>query len=141
MNIIYVTNNDIIDLTNDNINVFINTDVIDLTNDYIIDLTNDKFIFETFNQVSKRMAFYAGVWKNGKFTIPLKDAIEYGKKLPFAIEFECLKIDCGISMSKKLTPFVVNELINEALQIKYNNVNFNVNLKYNLILLYKKYNF
>jgi hypothetical protein len=96
------------------------SNIIDLTvyDDSIIidDNTNDIEIYNKFTQMSQRMAFYAGIWKikTKKFTISLQDAIEYGKNLPLAIELEGIKIESGNGVARRLTPQVVNELIDDA---------------------------
>ncbi len=73
---------------------------------------NDLSIFESYTQMTQRMAFYAGIWnpKTKKFTISLDDAIEYGKKLPIAIELEYIRIENG-NLPRKLTLKIVNELL------------------------------
>ena len=55
------------------------------------------------------MAFYAGVWKNQRFVIPLTEARVYGEAVPAAIASEQERIGRG-GMPRKLTPEVVREI-------------------------------
>jgi hypothetical protein len=71
-----------------------------------------KEIWLTFTQMAQRMAFYAGVYKRGRFTIPLHEAREYGRQLPAAIGREHLHIEGG-AMPRLLTPEVVRALVAE----------------------------
>lgn len=84
---------------------------IDIDNNINID-DNDLKIFNNYSQMTKRMAFYAGIWnvRKKKFTIPLNKAIEYGKKTPIAMEYEYIRMDNGHS-ARRLTLDVINELL------------------------------
>ncbi len=71
-----------------------------------------KAIWQGFSQMAQRMAFYAGAWKRGRFTIPLEEARDYGKFLPASIEREHLRIEEG-ALPRKLTPELVRALAAE----------------------------
>ena len=49
---------------------------------------NEADLFQSFPTETKRMAFYAGLWRHGQFTVSLEDAQEYGRLLPQAMEVE-----------------------------------------------------
>ncbi len=73
---------------------------------------NDLIIFNTYSNLTKRMAFYANIWnaKQQKFMIPLDKAIEYGQKLPIALKYEYIRIDNG-NIPRKLTLTVIDNLL------------------------------
>lgn len=66
----------------------------------------DSIIFNTFDILAKRAAFYAGVWRNGKFTVSVEDAIEYRDNFPYVYKVECARIDAG-GIPRKITMEVI----------------------------------
>ena len=67
-------------------------------------------LFEALPQMSQRMAFYAGTWRKGDWTIPLDTAKIYSALLPTAIGLEADRMSGGAE-PRRLTPGVVVVLI------------------------------
>ncbi len=62
--------------------------------------------------VQRKIAWHAGMWRAGRWTMPLPDAREYVEALPLAIVREHAHIDAGaLPPYPKLTRSYVMELV------------------------------
>ena len=69
-------------------------------------------IFNALRSNERAMAFYAGVWRKGRWQIPLEEAKSYAESLPEAIAREHDRIEAGARPPfPKLTAKYVKELV------------------------------
>ena len=60
-----------------------------------LEVNSDQELFRSFAVAVQRMAFYAGILQQNRFTIPLEDAQEYAHLLPQVLEVERRRLDSG----------------------------------------------
>ena len=77
------------------------------------DLHHHRRVFRDMPQPAQRAAFYAGIWKDGKFTVPLRDAVFYRDNFVAAQGVEHERLLQG-HLPRKLTLQLVAELAARA---------------------------
>ena len=77
------------------------------------DLHRHQRVFRDMSQVAQRAAFYAGIWKDGRFTVPLRDAVLYKDNFVAAQAVEHERLQQG-HLPRKLTLQIVAELAAQA---------------------------
>ena len=82
-------------------------------NDAAKDLHHHRRVFRDMPQPAQRAAFYAGIWKDGQFTVPLHDAVFYRDNFVAAQGVEHERLLQG-HLPRKLTLQLVAELAARA---------------------------
>ena len=85
----------------------------DITDDAAKDLHRHQHVFRDMSQTAQRAAFYAGIWKDGRFTVPLRDAAPYKNNFLAAQAVEHERLQQG-HLPRKLTLQIVVELAAQA---------------------------
>ena len=83
------------------------------TDDAAKDLHHHRRVFRDMPQPAQRVAFYAGIWKDGRFTVPLRDAVFYRDNFVAAQGVEHERLLQG-HLPRKLTLQLVAELAARA---------------------------
>ena len=77
------------------------------------DLCHHRRVFRGMPQPAQRAAFYAGIWRDGSFTVPLSDAVFYGNNFVAAQGMEHERLLQG-HLPRRLTLQLVTELAAQA---------------------------
>lgn len=88
-------------------------------------------IFKSMPIAVQRTGFYAGLWKNGCFTVSIAEAKEYAELAPRVISFEQSRLASG-ELPRLLTPNVVRQVgcaMNSADTVKVSESRIHTNAK------------
>ena len=77
------------------------------------DLHRHQRVFRDMSHTAQRAAIYAGIWKDGRFTVPLRDAVLYKDNFVAAQAVEHERLQQG-HLPRKLTLQIVAELAAQA---------------------------